>query len=150
MTAEASGGSGAAIFVGTLLDAIPESFVLGMGLALNGVISVALLAAVLLSNVPEGVGGSINLVSIGQPRGRIVQMWCLLVAISAACAGFGYLVASLRPTSTGHLAEAFAAGAVLTMLSDAMIPEAHEHGGKVVGLFTVMGFLGAAAVSLAQ
>jgi len=143
-------GSGAAIAIGTLLDAIPESIVLGMGLAFNGAVNLALLGAVLLSNIPEGIAGSMNLTAAGQPPRRILRMWLVLVLLSAACAGFGYLLAIRLPTSDGHLAQAFAAGAVLTMLSDAMIPEAHEHGGRVVGLSTVMGFLGAAALSLAQ
>jgi len=143
-------GSGAAIAIGTLLDAIPESIVLGMGLAFNGAVNLAFLGAVLLSNIPEGIAGSMNLITAGQPQRRILRMWVLLVLVSAACAGLGYLLAIRLPTTDGHLAQAFAAGAVLTMLSDAMIPEAHEHGGRVVGLFTVMGFLGAAALSIAQ
>ncbi|MCJ7514015.1 MAG: hypothetical protein MUO23_13755, partial [Anaerolineales bacterium] len=141
---------GAAIAIGTLLDAIPESIVLGMGLAINGAVNIAFLAAVLLSNIPEGIAGSMNLTTAGQPQRRILRMWVVLVMLSAACAGLGYLLAVRLPTTDGHVAQAFAAGAVLTMLSDAMIPEAHEHGGNVVGLFTAMGFLGAAALSLAQ
>ena len=122
-----------------------------MGLAFNGVVNLAFLGAVLLSNIPEGVAGSrMNLTTAGQPQGKILRMWVVLVGVSAACAGLGYLVAIALPTTDGHLAQAFAAGAVLTMLSDTMIPEAHEHGGNVVGLFTVLGFLGAAALSIAQ
>jgi ZIP family zinc transporter len=143
-------GSGAAIAIGTLLDAIPESIVLGMGLAFNGVVNLAFLGAVLLSNIPEGVAGSINLTTAGQPQRSILRLWLTLVVVSAICAGLGYLLVLRLPSTDGHLAQAFAAGAVLTMLSDAMVPEAHEHGGRVVGLFTVMGFLGAAALSLAQ
>ena len=150
LQAGGAAGSGAAIAIGTLLDAIPESIVLGMGLAFNGVVNLAFLGAVLLSNIPEGIAGSMNLATAGQPQRRIFRMWVVLVLLSAACAGLGYLLAILLPSSDGHLAQAFAAGAVLTMLSDAMIPEAHEHGGRVVGLFTVMGFLGAAALSLMQ
>jgi len=143
-------GSGAAIAIGTLLDAIPESIVLGMGIALNGVVNLAFLGAVLLSNIPEGIAGSMNLASAGQPQRKILRMWVTLVLLSAACAGLGYLVASSLPNTDGHLAQAFAAGAVLTMLADAMVPEAHEHGGNLVGLFTVLGFLGAAALSIVQ
>ena len=66
-------GSGAAIAIGTLLDAIPESIVLGMGLALNGVVNLAFLAAVLLSNIPEGIAGSINLTATGQSQRRICE-----------------------------------------------------------------------------
>jgi ZIP family zinc transporter len=74
-------------------------------------------------------------------------MWFVLVLVSAACAAVGYGVAVALPTIDGHAAQAFAAGAMLTMLADAMMPEAFEHGGKLVGLFTVLGFLTAAVLS---
>lgn len=144
----APSGSGATIFLGTLLDGIPESIVLGINLAIGGAVNIAFLAAVLISNIPEGIAGSLNLMVAGQSRPRILRMWLLLVVVSALCAVLGYGVVLRFPASDGHLAQAFAAGAVLTMLSEAMIPEAHEHGGKLVGLFTVLGFLGAAALSI--
>jgi ZIP family zinc transporter len=141
-------GSGAAIFIGTLLDNVPESIILGMSLALGGAINAAFLAAVFVSNLPEGVAGTVNLVAAGHSRRTIFWMWAILVIISAACAGLGYLIiSSLLPEADGRLAQAFAAGAMLTMLADAMMPEAFEHGGKLVGLFTVMGFLAAAILS---
>jgi ZIP family zinc transporter len=68
-------------------------------------------------------------------------MWTVLVVISALCAGLGYLIIRWLPGADGHIAQAFAAGAMLTMLADAMMPEAFEHGGKLVGILTVMGFL---------
>src|SRR5512139_1775511 len=115
-------GSGSAIFIGTLLDNIPESIILGMSLALGGAINLAFLAAVFISNLPEGVAGSLNLQHAGRSRRKIFWMWASLVAISAACAGLGYLVISyLLPEADGRLAQAFAAGAMLTMLADAMM-----------------------------
>lgn len=143
-------GSGAAIFIGTLLDNIPESLILGIGLASGGGINVAFLAAVFISNLPEGVAGTLNLEAAGYERRRIFWMWLALVVVSAISAGIGYLIISLRPDLNGVYAQAFAAGAMLTMLADAMMPEAFEHGGKLVGLFTVMGFLMAAVLSVAQ
>lgn len=145
----AESGSGAAIFIGTLLDNVPESIILGMGLALGGAVNLAFLVAVFISNLPEGVAGSINLEAGGYPRERVFGMWALLVAVSAACAGLGYLLASRLPEVDGRMAQAFAAGAMLTMLADAMMPEAFEHGGKMVGLFTALGFLTAAVLSVA-
>lgn len=140
-------GSGAAIFIGTLLDNVPESIILGMSLALGGAVNVAFLAAVFVSNLPEGVAGSVNLAAAGYSRRKVFWMWSLLVLISAASAGLGYLLAHTLPSVDGRYAQAFAAGAMLTMLSDAMMPEAFEHGGKLVGLFTVFGFLAAALLS---
>ena len=71
----------------------------------------------------------------------------MLVLVSALAAGIGYAVVQVLPAADGHTAQAFAAGAMLTMLADAMMPEAFEHGGKMVGLFTVFGFLLAAVLS---
>jgi zinc transporter, ZIP family len=143
-------GSGSAIFIGTLLDNIPESIILGMSLFLGGTINAAFLVAVFISNLPEGVAGTVNLEAAGRPRRRIFWMWFALVLISAACAGLGYLIVSLVPGADGKRAEAFAAGAMLIMLADAMMPEAFEHGGRWAGLFTVMGFFVAAVMSLRQ
>jgi ZIP family zinc transporter len=143
-------GSGAAIFIGTLLDNIPESIILGMSVALGGIINVAMLAAVFISNLPEGVAGSINLKAAGYSQKRIFWMWMMLVIISAISAGLGYLIILNIPAANGRYAQAFAAGAMLTMLTDAMIPEAFEHGGMFTGLFTVMGFLLAAILSIMQ
>jgi zinc transporter, ZIP family len=141
------GGSGAAIFVGTLLDNVPESIILGMSLALGGAINVAFLAAVFISNLPEGVAGSLNLAAAGRSRRHIFWLWMALVLISGACAALGYVLVRWLPGVTGRYAQAFAAGAMLTMLADAMMPEAFEHGGMTVGLFTVLGFLLAAVLS---
>jgi ZIP family zinc transporter len=140
-------GSGSAIFIGTLLDNIPESVVLGMGFAFSSAVSTAFLVAVFVSNLPEGVAGTLNMQAAGRPRRRIFWMWVVLVIISAACAGVGYLIIQQTPHATGRLIQAFAAGAMLTMLADAMMPEAFEHGGKLVGLSTVMGFLAAAILA---
>ena len=145
----AESGSGAAIFIGTLLDNVPESIILGMGLAIGGAINLAFLVAVFISNLPEGVAGSINLEAAGYPRRKVLGMWILLVAVSAVCAGLGYLIVGRLPEADGRMAQAFAAGAMLTMLADAMMPEAFQHGGKTVGLFTALGFLLAAVLSVA-
>ena len=145
---EQPGGSGAAIFVGTLLDNVPESIILGMGLALGGAVNIAFLTAVFVSNLPEGIAGSINLEGAGYSRRRIFWMWAILVLVSAVCAGLGYAAVQWLPGADGRYTQAFAAGAMLTMVADAMMPEAFEHGGKLVGLFTVLGFLLAAVLSV--
>lgn len=150
ISGSSTSGSGAAVFIGTLLDNVPESIILGMGLAAGGAINIAFLAAVFVSNLPEGVAGTINLTAAGYASRRVFWMWSGLVLVSAICAGLGYLVVSRSPEVDGRLAQAFAAGAMLTMLADAMMPEAFEHGGKMVGLFTVLGFLAATILSLAD
>ena len=143
-------GSGAAIFIGTLLDNVPESLILGIGLALGGTVNVPFITAVFISNLPEGVAGSLNLKAAGYSQAHILRMWLMLVLVSAISSGVGYALVNRIPAINGFHAQAFAAGAMLTMLADAMMPEAYEHGGKLVGLFTVMGFLTAALLSVAQ
>jgi ZIP family zinc transporter len=142
-------GSGAAVFIGTLLDAIPESLVLGMTLASGGSISVAFIAAVFVSNLPEGVAGTMNLTGAGRSRHHVFWMWVVLVLVSAVGAMLGYVLVRAIPTTDGHFAQAFAAGAMLTMLADAMMPEAYLHGGRLTGLLTVLGFGIIALLSIA-
>jgi zinc transporter, ZIP family len=144
-----AGGSGSAIFIGTLLDNVPESMILGMGLAQGSPINLAFITAVFVSNLPEGLAGTISLEAAGRSHRTVFWMWAILVIISALCAGLGYAIVHFLPALDGQLAQAFAAGAMLTMIADAMMPEAFEHGGKLVGLSTVMGFLGAAILSVA-
>lgn len=149
LTEGQAAGSGAAIFIGTLLDNVPESLILGMGFALGGAVNIAFLVAVFVSNIPEGLAGTLSLEAAGHPHRQVFWMWTSLVILSAACAGLGYLAIGWLPGANGQYAQAFAAGAMLTMIADAMMPEAFEHGGKLVGIFTVLGFLVAAILAVA-
>jgi zinc transporter, ZIP family len=142
----ATAGSGLAISLGTVLDGIPESLVLGLGLSLGGAISVAFLAAVFISNLPEAIGASISLRAAGRPVRWIYGMWAVIVVLSALSAAAGFALA-MQIGSGGELVQAFAAGALITMIADTMIPEAFEHGGNVTGLATVLGFGLAALIS---
>jgi zinc transporter, ZIP family len=143
---EQAQGNSFGIFIGTLLDGIPESFILGASLVTGGGVSVAFLAAVFISNLPEAMGATLGLSTAGWSKQRIVSIWLAVAGVSAVAAAFGYaLTASM--SLDGVLAQAFAAGALLTMLSDSMLPEAHENGGNAVGLLTVLGFAVAFALS---
>jgi ZIP family zinc transporter len=137
-------GSPLAIVLGSVLDGIPESFVLGLTV-LEGGVSLALLAGVVLSNLPEGMSSSAGLKQAAWPRGRVVWMWLAVVAVSGLSSAAGYVL--LDPTSgaTGALVEAFAAGALLAMLADTMLPEAYQVEGVLTGPLVVVGF----AVSIA-
>ncbi len=143
-------GSGMAIFLGTLLDGIPESLVLGLGLGLGSSVSVAFLAAVFVSNIPEGIAGTSSLISEGHSRRRVYRMWIALVIASAAAAAVGYTIARSTSSIDGRIVQSFAAGAMLTMLADTMMPEAFKHGGKIVGLLTALGFLMAAVLAVLE
>jgi ZIP family zinc transporter len=142
-------GSGAAMFIGALLDGIPEAFILGLTLALGGSISVAFITAVFVSNIPQGVAGTTSLKAAGYSDQRIFRMWTALTVACGLTAALGYVLGHSEHLN-GLYAEAFAAGAVLTMLANSMMPEAFEHGGKTVGLVVVLGYLVAAALSFAQ
>jgi ZIP family zinc transporter len=140
------GGSGAegsaiSIVLGTLLDGIPESFILGLSVTQGAGISIAYLAAVFLSNLPEAIGASAGLLQGGWSRGKLLGLWCAIAVVSAASAALGYLVFSNATDNNGALVLGFAGGAVLTMLASTMMPEAYEEGGKPVGLITVLGFI---------
>jgi ZIP family zinc transporter len=139
-------GSGQAIFLGTLLDGIPESFVLGVSLVSGGTVSAAFLVAVFVSNLPEAVAATWSLHAAGWRNRRIVTTWSWVVVVSAAAGLAGYLVVSAVPSADGAFAQAFAAGAVLVMLTDSMMPEAFDHGGRAAGLLVVAGFVVASSL----
>jgi zinc transporter, ZIP family len=147
--AGADAGSPWAMYIGALLDGVPESFVLGSTLALGGSIDVAFLAAVFVSNIPQGVAGTQSLLAAGSTSRKVLWGWGLLTVVSALFAGMGFLLADIFEHQ-GIYAEAFAGGAVLTMLADSMMPEAFRHGGRAVGLFTVLGYLVAAVLAVTQ
>ena len=137
-------GSPLAIVLGSVLDGIPESFVLGLTV-LEGGVSVALLVAVVLSNLPEGMSSSSGLKAAGWPRGRVVAMWSVVVLVSALASAAGYLMLDPASGRTGALVEAFAGGALLAMLANSLLPEAYAVEGVFTGPLVVVGF----AVSLA-
>jgi ZIP family zinc transporter len=139
-------GNSFGIFIGTLLDGIPESFILGASLVAGGGVSVTFLAAVFISNLPEAMGATTGMITTGWPKRRIIGIWLAVAGVSAIAAASGYALTSLFSLES-VLAQAFAAGALLTMLSDSMAPEAFEYGGKAVGLLTVLGFAVAFALS---
>lgn len=141
-----SEGSGAAMFLGALLDGLPEAFVLGIGMQLGDGISIAFIAAVFVSNVPQGIAGTTSLTESGYTTRHVFWMWAALTAACALAALAGFLVGDSFGGS-GIYVQAFAAGAVLTMLADSMMPEAFQHGGKAVGLLTVLGYALAAGLS---
>jgi zinc transporter, ZIP family len=142
-------GSGAAMFIGALLDGVPEAFILGITLKAGGGISVAFVTAVFVSNIPQGIAGTSSLKAAGYSDRHVFRMWTALLIATAITAAVGYVVAD-RVAHGGLYAEGFAAGAVLTMLADSMMPEAFEHGGNSVGLITVVGYLVAAALTFAD
>jgi ZIP family zinc transporter len=145
-----SGGSGTGILLGSLLDGVPESLVLGLSLVHSPQVSLAFIFAVAISNVPQGLGGTAGMLLGGWPKPKITKLWLAVCGLSILAAALGYGLAQLLPSATGAVVDAFAAGSLLVMLTDSMIPESFEHGGRETGLFLVIGFSVAVAMSIAQ
>jgi zinc transporter, ZIP family len=134
-------GSALAIVLGTVLDGIPESMVIGLTIFQGGAVGAAYLTAVFISNLPEAISSTAGLAASGWKSARILWMWIGIALVSglASLAGYGFFQSSSPDTVAFVLA--FAAGAILTMLADTMMPEAFEHGGKLAGVVTTLGFV---------
>jgi zinc transporter, ZIP family len=134
------GGSALSIVLGSVLDGIPESMVIGLTIFEGGAVGAAYLAAVFISNLPESISSTSGLATSGWKKSRILWMWIAIAVISglASLAGYGLFQNSSPDTVAFVLA--FAGGAILTMLAETMMPEAYEHGGKLVGVVTTIGF----------
>ncbi|HEX5750973.1 MAG TPA: hypothetical protein VFZ09_32405 [Archangium sp.] len=136
--------SGLAIAVGALLDGIPESIVIGVSLLSgSGSVSLVAVAAVFLSNVPEGLSSASGMKKSGRSKGYVFGVWGGIALVSALASLLGYVV--FRDVAPGIIAGtmAVAAGAILAMIADTMIPEAVEGSHNLTGLITVLGFLAA-------
>jgi len=143
-----SGGNPLSIVLGTVLDGIPESMVIGLTIYEGGAVGAAYLAAVFISNLPESISSTAGLVTSGWQKSRILWMWISIALISglASLAGYG-LFQNSSPEVVAFVLT-FAAGAILTMLANTMMPEAFEHGGKLVGIMVTLGFAVAFTIHL--
>ena len=145
-----AGGSPLGILLGSLLDGVPESLVLGLSVAHAPQVSLAFVFAVAISNVPQGLGGTAGMLAAGWERSRITRLWLAVCGLSVLAAAVGYWIGGIDPTATGALFDAFAAGALLVMLTDSMIPESFQHGGREAGLALILGFGAAFVVAVLQ
>ncbi len=142
-------GSGTAIAVGALLDGIPESVVLGMSLIGGGGVSSAIIAAVFISNVPEGLSSAAGMKRAGRSATYVFGVWTTIAVVSGVAALLGYTLLGGTSPEVVAVITAVAAGAILTMLADTMIPEAFEEAHVLTGLITAAGFLTAFAITRA-
>jgi len=123
-----------------ILDGFPESVVIGLGILEGGTVSLAMLVAVFISNLPEAVAATTGMRSGGWSRTKILLLWLVIAVVCAGASAAGYgLLGDLSPLWLSFV-QTFAGGAILMMLANTMIPEAYEHGGKLAGVFTVLGF----------
>ncbi|MGY1594737.1 ZIP family metal transporter [Geodermatophilus sp. SYSU D00708] len=142
-------GSGAAIAIGALLDGVPESVVLGLGLLGGGSVSASVLAAVFISNVPEGLSSAAGMKANGRSARYVFSVWGGIAVASGLAALVGYAALGGAPPEAIAVITAVAAGAILTMIADTMIPEAFERTRTWTGVITTLGFLVAFAIEVA-
>jgi ZIP family zinc transporter len=147
LSEEKQEGSGLAIAVGALLDGIPESIVIGVSLIEGGAVSTVAVAAIFLSNIPEGLSSSAGMKKAGRSARYVFGIWAGIALASGIASLLGFTI--FRDFSAGTIAAttALAAGGILAMLVDTMIPEAFEETHEFAGLITVAGFLVAFALS---
>jgi zinc transporter, ZIP family len=134
--------------LGTVLDGIPESMVIGLTIFEGGAVGAAYLAAVFISNPPEAISSTSGLLSSGWVKSRILWMWIGIALVSALSSLAGYSLFQDSSPEVVAFVLTFAAGAILTMLANTMMPEAFEHGGKLVGIMVTLGFAVAFTIHL--
>ena len=142
-----TGDAGPALALGAVLDGIPEQLVLGIGLATGGAVGVGLLVAIFVSNLPEAIGSASELRAAGRTDRDVLVLW---VAVAAACAlatVVGYQIADVASSGWQGGINGFAAGALLVMLVDTMVPDARRKAGRVAGVVTALGFAVGAGLS---
>lgn len=133
--------SGLSIFIGTIIDAVPESIIIGVSLLEQGTVSYLMVIAVLISNFPEGLSSTVGLKHDGFKRKTILLMWLIVVILSSISSLLGYALLQDAPTHLVSIISAFAAGGIFAMVSSTMMPEAFEEGGAVVGFIASLGLL---------
>jgi ZIP family zinc transporter len=139
--------SGLAIALGSLLDGIPESIVIGLSLLKGGAVSIVAVIAIFLSNIPEGLSSSAGMKKAGRSALYVFGVWLFIVVASGAASVAGFLLFDQSSPGVVAATTAVAAGAILSMLVDTMIPEAFDEAHDFAGLITVAGFLAAFALS---
>ena len=128
------------MLLGIILDGIPESIVIGLGIFEGGKVSLAMLVAVFISNLPEAIAGTTGMKAGGWDKKKIILLWVFIAVVCAISSVAGYSLFSGVSESWMAFIQAFAGGAILMVLTNSMIPESYEHGGKLTGIFTVLGF----------
>jgi ZIP family zinc transporter len=144
------GGGGLPILFGAVLDGIPESIVLGLTLVGGGAPSIAVLVAIFVSNVPESIAASTTMRVAGRSQAWIVGIWTIVALASGVAAAIGYSLLAGKSGENVAFMNAFAAGAILVLLADDLMPQAHAERDKLVGLLTAAGFALAAFLSFSE
>ena len=147
MSEQEMSGSGTALAVGALLDGVPESVVLGMTLLGGGGVGVPVLAAIFISNLPEGLSSAAGMKANGRSARYVFTVWGGIAVASGLAGMCGALFLEGAAPETVAVITAVAAGAILAMVADTMIPEAFEKAHLYSGLICTLGFISAFAIS---
>ena len=134
------GGSSMGIVVGSVVDGVPECVIFGIQLATGLPVSPSFLGAVFVSNVPQALAPSADLAAAGWDAKRLGKLWLLVVLACGVAAALGFLAADATGAVTGDRMAALAAGGLLAMLSNSLMPFAYERAGALAGAATVVGF----------
>jgi CRP-like cAMP-binding protein len=140
-TVKENTGAPIAIWLGIFLDGIPESLVIGAYMIHSSHISLSLIAGLFLSNYPEALSSSVGMRQQGMSFKRVLIMWTSLMIFTGVGAAFGNIFFANAPAILFSFIEGIAAGAMLTMIAETMLPEAYFKGGSIVGISTLLGFL---------
>jgi len=140
------GGTGVGIALGALLDGVPETAVQGLSLTGGGALSIGVLVAVVISNFPEGMSSTADLKESGRSARYVFGLWTSIAVVCALSSLGGYALLGGLPEGGQSVVMAFAAGAILAMICDTMIPEAFRKAQALTGLVTVLGFVASYAV----
>lgn len=132
--------SGLALMVGSLMDNIPENMALGISIVTGGAVNIVLIAAIFISNFPEGLASTQGMLGHGRSKKQILMIWSAVVVIGTVASAIGFSILSKAQPEIVSAALSFASGAILVMLAESMIPEAFEKGGSVIGLAAMAGF----------
>jgi zinc transporter, ZIP family len=137
-----SEGAGGAmgIVVGSVVDGVPESAILGIQVGIGITISLGFVAAVFISNIPQAVAPSADLAASGWGPRKLGQLWLLVVLACGIAAALGFLGTDLTGAVVGDRAAALAAGGLLAMLTNSLIPFSFERGRSLAGAATALGF----------
>jgi len=137
----AASSSGIAIFIGTVMDAIPESIMIGASLIENATVSWLLVIAIFISNIPEGLSSTTGLVKSGFSKKKIFLLWAAVLFISAFSSWTGFVFLDHASETLMAAIAAFAGGGIIAMVGSTMMPEAYEEGGSITGLIAALGLL---------
>ncbi|MCC2527562.1 ZIP family metal transporter [Bacillus halotolerans] len=137
----AAGSGGIAIFIGTIMDAVPESIMIGASLLEKQSVSFLLVIAIFISNIPEGLSSTAGMKNSGYSKAKILLLWAAVLMISIFASWSGYYFLDGAPEEMMSAIAAFAGGGIIAMIASTMMPEAYEDSGPMTGLIAALGLL---------